>query len=341
MTSDPLAGTEFLRDSAERGARLVALDLLGVVRAARERLDDIADREALHDFRVALRRLRSWTRAFRPVLRDTLGKKTERRLKRLAHATSESRDLEVHIDWLVRARRSLPPTARPGATWLLARLRRDKRAADAAFRAEIDADFDQAMERTQEALSHFVATVAEGPRFGAVAADFLDDHAIACREALRSARQSADRTEAHAGRISAKRLRYLLEPFGEVVRRAAVTIAELKRVQDMLGELHDALVFGSRLAGAIAEASTARELARRRARRVTAKAGRGRTRNPIPGLRLLSRRLHSTAETCLATVSESLVDTMDAELATSIGDVVASLRGAASAGGLPGGSSAG
>src|SRR6478672_7935479 len=98
------AAHDILRDSVQRGARRSALALLAHVRAARDRLDDLGDKEALHDFRVALRRLRSWLRAFRPALADTVGPKIERRLKQIAKETGASRDLEVHVAWVSGAR---------------------------------------------------------------------------------------------------------------------------------------------------------------------------------------------------------------------------------------------
>ncbi|HYU36006.1 MAG TPA: CHAD domain-containing protein, partial [Thermoanaerobaculia bacterium] len=52
----------------DEGAHLLALTLLDQAAAAFPRLEDPADSEALHDFRVALRRLRSCLRAYRSCL---------------------------------------------------------------------------------------------------------------------------------------------------------------------------------------------------------------------------------------------------------------------------------
>ena len=60
-----------LDDHETRAVRVVALALLSDAAAQRERLAQPDDPEALHDFRVALRRLRSWIRSFRPLLDDT------------------------------------------------------------------------------------------------------------------------------------------------------------------------------------------------------------------------------------------------------------------------------
>src|SRR5262249_26999087 len=53
--------------------------------------------------------------------------------------------------------------------------------------------------------------------------------------ALRSSRQGR---EAHRARIAGKRVRYAIEPFGEL-GQAEDLVDTLKRLQDVLGELHD------------------------------------------------------------------------------------------------------
>jgi CHAD domain-containing protein len=94
---------------APHGTRLVALTLLDAAAAARRKLDEGVDPEALHDFRVALRRLRSWLRAFRPHLKGSVRGKERRRLQALADATGASRDAEVHLEWLREQRRRATP----------------------------------------------------------------------------------------------------------------------------------------------------------------------------------------------------------------------------------------
>src|SRR3989441_7903639 len=60
MTKRP---DNLLAAPAPRAAHRIALSLLDAATAARERLPDAGDAEALHDFRVAMRRLRSTLRA--------------------------------------------------------------------------------------------------------------------------------------------------------------------------------------------------------------------------------------------------------------------------------------
>src|SRR5688500_14732966 len=80
------------------GVRLLCLSLLNESAAARDRLGVTDDTEALHDFRVALRRLRSTIRAYDSLLEDTVGNRLQKLLRRVARSTGPSRDLEVHIE---------------------------------------------------------------------------------------------------------------------------------------------------------------------------------------------------------------------------------------------------
>jgi len=269
-----MAFDEMLRDPERRGVRRWALELLRGVRETRDRLDDASDADALHDFRVALRRLRSWLRAFRPLLRDTLSGKTERRLKRIADATGASRDLAVHIEWIEHARSSMRGGSRYGATWLLERFRAGRAIRDGELRAVINDEYDRATKRVENALQYYHAPVLEpeGP-FAHAMAGALGQHAANFGSAVKRVSGQGDRDEAHAARIASKRLRYVLEPLAPASADAHDVVEELKLVQDTLGELHDAQLFGSEIAAVRAELIA------------------DRWTEPVAGLELLSRRL--------------------------------------------------
>lgn len=276
-------------DPAKRAVRVVALSLMRDVAAARDRLDDPADAEALHDFRVALRRLRTWLRAFRPVLRDTVRGKTVRRLARVADATGASRDLEVHIDWVNRARRQLKGEERKGATWLLKRLRDEKATCDAELRRVLDDAFDKTLRRVEKALSRYEARVEGELSYADVAGKIVERHLQSLASGMEAVTGLGDRAQAHAARIATKRLRYILEIVAPADSDQARAIVTLKELQDRLGELHDAQTFGSELASLIAE---------RVAENVSAaKAGPnggGHAKpvvDPVPGLEALLRKL--------------------------------------------------
>jgi CHAD domain-containing protein len=309
----------------QRGVRRRALGLLADVRKERDRLDDLRDKEALHDFRVALRRLRSWMRAFRPALVDTVDAKIEKRLKRIAEATGSSRDLQVHVDWVASARRTLSDSARVGATWLLQRLRRSRRDADADFRSVIDRRFDSAAIDAEAALSHYEASVVEdSDAFATVAAEMIESQMVALSNAIERVTGQGDRAEAHTTRIAAKRLRYLLEGVATASASAPKLIEELKTLQDTLGELHDAQLFGGELATMIAELLAERGFPSGTPDR--AKNNGVPRPSPVSGLRILSRRIRRSEEKAYKAYSAAWSSEATAAFSTRIAGLASDLR---------------
>jgi CHAD domain-containing protein len=116
------ATTTLLDLPPDDATRRIALDFLAHAEAARHRLVDPADAEALHDFRVAVRRLRSTLAAYKPELAGSVGKREARRLRTAARGTNAGRDLEVQLAWLDVQRGRMYSRQRPGAAWLRARL---------------------------------------------------------------------------------------------------------------------------------------------------------------------------------------------------------------------------
>jgi CHAD domain-containing protein/CYTH domain-containing protein len=248
-----MGGAALLELAAPRAARWLALRFLDEAAAARVRLDDAEDAEALHDFRVAIRRLRSTVRAYAVQLEDGIGRKDRRRLRRLAHATGDARDGEVMIGWMDARRGDLAEDEVPGLDWLLARLRRRQEKLDAGLREEVAHDFERECERLADRLEWYAARVTageprEGPRMGGVVADLVDSHANILQAALAAVNSVDEQELLHEGRIDAKRLRYLLEPFADDNEVARGLVKRIKKLQDALGDMHDAHVAGLLLA---------------------------------------------------------------------------------------------
>ncbi|HET6796605.1 MAG TPA: CHAD domain-containing protein, partial [Gemmatimonadales bacterium] len=141
---------DLLRLSSKEGARRLALTYLKTASALRDRLADPDDPEGLHDFRVAIRRLRSALRAYQPELRSTVRKKTLRQLERVADATTESRDLQAHLAWLGEQREKLSPEAQPGLAWLTGRLEQQRVTGWDQMMKLIDATFSDMAERLDD-----------------------------------------------------------------------------------------------------------------------------------------------------------------------------------------------
>jgi CHAD domain-containing protein/CYTH domain-containing protein len=238
-----------LQLGAVRAARWLALRFVDEAQAARVRLDDTGDADALHDFRVGLRRLRSTVQAYADQLEDAIRGKDRGRLKALAHATGASRDGEVMIEWMDSRREHLSDAERPGLDWLLGHLRTRQEKLDRALRREVADEFGRERKRLARRLATYQAHVSatdprEAPRMGAVAAGLVTEHVADLRQKLDASGSIQQQEALHEARISAKRLRYLLEPFADELPDAAWAVKRLKKMQDTLGEMHDAHVAG-------------------------------------------------------------------------------------------------
>ena len=241
---------DLARLPAEAGARHVALAHLKDATGAYHRLvtkPREEDPEALHDFRVALRRLRSCLRAYRPELRTTVSKRSYARLRRLARATRKSRDLEVHLAW-VRGGKAEPGEHGDVAHGLSCRLQ----SAEHRMRKRLDRRFGRARRRLERQLERLVIDrpleeTLPAHTMAAVTGRLVLDRSEAVRAALAAIRSIEDRDAIHQARIAAKRLRYLIEPFESAVAGAPGLLGRLAAFQDTFGDLHDVQVFGDEL----------------------------------------------------------------------------------------------
>ncbi len=249
---------QILDRPAAEGASAVARALLADAVARARDAHRRGGPEALHDFRVAVRRLRSYLRAFREVLRPAVRDRDLRRLRRIARATNAARDVEVLAAWMKGAAAELDPEHRPAATWLRARLeerRRDDHGPEVAASVK---ELRRRLPRVDRRLSRLEAERGAEPYRDALARE-LHRAIAAVAVALRRASRPPDASLAHEARVEAKRLRYLLETLRDVPGlEVEVALAGLKTMQDRLGLLHDA---------GVAAAEVASERGRMRGRR--------------------------------------------------------------------------
>ena len=236
--------------------RLAALDLLAGAKAATARLADPADAEALHDFRVAVRRLRSWLRSFGAEVNDTLRKRWRKELKAVAGSTGAARDAEVMRVRVKAERETLSPRHRAAADWFLAREAPEAEGGPDP-RVQAASDFDRLAPHLEKALSLYQRRVGAGPkgRFGDAAAEAIRRQADSLAAALSGVAGPEDVEGAHRARIEGKRLRYLLEPLQPHLPAAEEAVRSMKALQDQLGDLHDVHVLAARMADAAAEAA--------------------------------------------------------------------------------------
>jgi CHAD domain-containing protein/CYTH domain-containing protein len=298
--------SEILALSPEEAARRIALLFLDQARAAAFRLDDEEDSEALHDFRVSLRRLRSTLRAWRTSLKKSAPKQYRRALRAIQNATGAGRDAEVALAWLASERASLRPAHRSGCDWMAERMEERRRRCLTQARSGLRRDFDRVREPLQRGLEVMTLEVhLSQPRparpFGNALAEKARDQAQQLAKLLGRVESSEERSAAHRTRIACKRLRYLVEPVGPHVETASAVVRRCKRLQDALGELNDAYVLHDELGSAleVAAAEHARRLHELASEQDTERLRRETRRSQRSGLLELTRRLQHRIETLL------------------------------------------
>ena len=331
---------ELIDRSAEEGTRVVALALLADADQAAQALERQDDDEALHDFRVALRRLRSVLRAFRPWVAETVRRKHEKRLKRLARETNAARDAEVQLAWLSTEREALASgRCQAGFDLLTSRLGERREQAHGGH-ARLVGRYHKTSERLRKRLRTYLVRLdaAERVPFSAVMGGLLSHQLEVVRSRLAAVRGASDEQRIHRARIEAKRLRYLLEALrqsGQVDPRPAVK--HMKRLQDLLGELHDSHVLATELANALADVSA------ERARWLVQEGPAGRAlarqalhNSPRPGLLAVQRRLTDRRDALYAALQHEWGSAGVEALAEDVLALVSTLESRASGGEHPG-----
>ena len=253
---------EFTADLLDRpavqGACAVALAYLDDATAAAVRLGDRSDRQALHAFRVAIRRLRVTVRAY-PGLHESVPRKQRRRLRKLARTTSAARDAEVQIEWFNERSARFTPAQRAALGPFRARLRARRRSELAQAQQNLQRWFGKVERKLRRRLAALQSAGPHEVSFRAVASATLVQYASEFAARLAEVMQSTDADQLHATRIAAKRVRYLLEPLEPGLPDGAPLIERLKQLQDLFGALTDAHELDVALqdAGAVVAAATA------------------------------------------------------------------------------------
>jgi CHAD domain-containing protein len=218
------------------------------------------DPEAVHQARVATRRVRSALRTFRDVLDPEWGGSLRGRLKQVAVGLGAVRDTEVLRDRLRSSGRSLPEGDRESLEELLTRLESTRDEARERLLAAI-------REPTYVALLDELVEAAREPRVledaaGAPAASELASTLERpwkhLEHAVEVAREDASDASLHAVRIRAKRARYAAEAVSPVFGKRAEAFADAATdLQDVLGDHQDSVVARAWLRGAAQEGADA------------------------------------------------------------------------------------
>jgi CHAD domain-containing protein/transposase-like protein len=219
------------------------------------------DIEAIHDMRVATRRMRAAFRVFEPGLRKKATQPLRDGLRATGRNLGRVRDLDVLLEKLHRYQASLPESDSSGLQPLQEMWLAQQQQARQELLAYLDS---KKYQRFKQDFLKFVST----PGLGAKA--IPDDepvpyqlrHVVQCLiykhfEAVQAYDRvlgEASLETLHQLRITFKQLRYALEYFAEILgEEGRRVIEEVKRLQDHLGELNDARVAAEMLSELLAD----------------------------------------------------------------------------------------
>jgi|GEM_PF-1790757 len=231
----------------------VITSLLDVADAAVQRLANAKDEEALHDFRVSLRQLRAFLRAYTPWLKGVGPKKARKQFDEIMTSTNAGRDDQVHLAWIDRQlrRKRLSTHLRDGLKLMCRDIKSGQTRTDPTSVPILQSSYAQADRRLRDKLADVTnktRSVKKGKTvtFAVATAIVLRERTKAVRKRLKSLTKSEHWRDAHDLRIRGKHLRYLIEPIEKCTKPGGAILKDLKSLQNVLGDLHDLQVLEHR-----------------------------------------------------------------------------------------------
>jgi CHAD domain-containing protein len=188
------------------------------------------DADDVHDLRVAIRRCRTMADTLRDVNPDPGWRKLKKHSKHFFHCLGELRDTQVEQDWV----KKLGQAGGGVRKHMLRVLARQEK----KFRADAE---DALGSFDRKAWRKLTRKLPEKARFFPLESVVFQREALArLNEAVtlyQKARKSPSSLTWHRTRIGIKRFRYVVENF--LPQRYEPWAADLKRMQDLLGDVHD------------------------------------------------------------------------------------------------------
>jgi CHAD domain-containing protein len=205
-----------------------------------EWMDRVSDRAAkaqhgfdiddVHDLRVAIRRCRTMADALSEVNPSPGWRKLKKTTAPMFHALGELRDTQVMSAWVKQLGPARDPIRHHMLRLLASREEHCRKAADKALESFDRKDWKKLSRKLGSKDRFFpLGSVV----FQRLALARLNDAADLCRQARRKRSSAAW----HRLRIAIKRFRYVVDNF--LPQRYEIWCDDLKRIQDLLGEVHD------------------------------------------------------------------------------------------------------
>ena len=208
------------------------------------------DTEYVHQARVASRRLRAALRMFSGCFPDARMKKWQKQVKQLTGRLGAARDADVQVEFLKDFISKIPLAGkglRPGLRRVMLRVKQKRHRIQPKIVKVLDRikkdgtilDMRAEVRRTERRLSRQNIDIRSPYVFDESRRHIEErlEGLLSCQKCLENA---DDKAGHHQMRIAAKRLRYTLEicnlPFE---KRLSANIEIMKRLQSLLGRVHD------------------------------------------------------------------------------------------------------
>ena len=202
------------------------------------------EEEGVHRMRVAIRRMRAMLRALRDIEPADELADFNREFRWLAAALGHVRDTDVHTTELRRYVASLPDEDANELEGYRRYVRKQRRKARAALIEVLSGQrYKRLVGTFQRFLEDGASVTAGALSIGAGADALLKESVDKLLQSGRAIKVQSPPKKLHALRIRAKKLRYLLECFGDCHEdRFDAPLADLRHLQNVLGEYQDTAV---------------------------------------------------------------------------------------------------
>ncbi len=225
-----------------------ALQTLIVARSTETGMIHDWDSEFLHDYRVSLRRIRSVLSSIKGIFpEENLGAWKEK-LGKISRHTNQLRDLDVYLLSQDEMTILLPEELRPQLASFFTDLARERKAEFRKLRTYLQSPgYLDLIKSLEEAFAHPELLPetehSESPIFQEAAKRITNRFRRLCRLAAVLSKDSPDE-DIHSIRIAGKKLRYLLEFFGDLFPEQEIDVlgSLLSKLQSRLGQFNDTSV---------------------------------------------------------------------------------------------------
>jgi CHAD domain-containing protein len=242
-----------------RASRPTALLLQRLSRTLKRHLPAAVagDYTGVHQARVTTRRLREAVPVLSIGLKDSKSGKAKRKIRGLTRALGTVRELDVTLS-LLDELAAIPEVSRTAVEEVRARVVHERDARRLVMLKRLDRVDVEKLGRRLASVGAALEKATEEPWRKALGARLLQ-RSKALAGAVDAAGQMYSPERLHDVRIAAKKLRYGLELASDSgIKPAGPLVRAIKRVQDLLGRLHDLQVLQRHIAAAQISGSSAR-----------------------------------------------------------------------------------